>query len=187
MRHHLFPAAAVLVVAVTSATAAAHDPPAKPERFTCRVLGLFAPDREKDLREAFTQIPEVTLVGIDFEDAEVTVEFVPAKAFPGAKPDEVIRRLDDRLRSLTRGTFSVRPRRSVPRDRLERVVIPVVGLDCKGCCLATYEAISGIDGVEQATVSLKEGRVSALIDPSKTDRVKLEDALRKRGVQVGKP
>ena len=53
------------------------------------------------------------------------------------------------------------------------VVIPAAGLDCKACCLAAYETISGIDGVEQATASFKEGRITALIDPLKTDRAKL--------------
>jgi len=67
-----------------------------------------------------------------------------------------------------------------------RLVIPAGGLDCKGCCLAAYEAGAGIDGVMQATASFKEGLVTALIDPTKTNRAKLEDALRAKGVQLGK-
>ena len=47
--------------------------------------------------------------------------------------------------------------------------------------LAAYEAVANIDGVEQATASFKDGRVTALIDPTKTDRAKLEDALKKKG------
>ena len=77
-------------------------------------------------------------------------------------------------------------RRTTARDKLQTVVIPAAGLDCKACCLAAYEGISGIDGVEQATASFKEGKITALIDPTKTDKAKLEEALRKKGVTVGK-
>lgn len=156
----------------------------KPEKVTYRVTGLFAPDREKDLRLAFEDIPDVKLVAVDFEEAEVTVEFDPAKAFPGAKPDKWAEQLDQKLRQATRSTFGVKPRRTVPRDKLEKIVIPAGGLDCKACCLAAYESVAAIDGVYQATASFKEGKVTALIDPTKTDRAKLEDALRKKGVKI---
>ena len=168
-----------------SAAAAAADKPAKPERFTYRILGLFSPDREKDLRKAFDDLPDFKLVAIDFEGAEITVEFDPAKAFPGAKPAEVVERFDQKLRQASRHTFGAKPRRAVPKEKLEQVVIPVAGLDCKACCLAAYEIVARIDGVEQATASFKDGRVTARIDPSKTDRAELEMALRKRGVKVG--
>ncbi|HEX8203918.1 MAG TPA: hypothetical protein VF590_25815 [Isosphaeraceae bacterium] len=39
----------------------------------------------------------------------------------------------------------------------------------------------------QATASFQEGRVTARIDPTKTDQTALEDVLRKKGVQVGQP
>jgi copper chaperone CopZ len=159
----------------------------KPERFTYRLLGLFSPDREADLREAFKGLPELTLVAVNFEDAEITVEFVPARAFPGAKPEQLVERVADRMRSATHSTFSVKPRRTVAAEKLERVILPVAGCDCKACCLAAYEAVAGLDGVEQATASFREGRVTARIDPAKTDRSKLAEALRKRGVAVGKP
>lgn len=183
----LFLAVAGLAACLASAAADDKDKPAKPERVTYRVTGLFSPDREKDLRAAFEDVPDVTLVSIDFDDAEVTVEFVAAKAFPGAKPEQVLDRFDQKLRATTRGTFTVKPQRTVPRDKLREVVIPVAGLDCKACCLAAYESVAGIDGVVQATASFRDGRVTALIDPAKTDRTKLEDALRKKGVQLGKP
>ncbi len=50
--------------------------------------------------------------------------------------------------------------------------------------LATYESLCNIDGVVQATVSFKAGRVLALIDPVKTDRAALEAALKKKGVKL---
>jgi copper chaperone CopZ len=183
-----FTAAAILtVVVVPTGRAAADDQSGKAEQVTYRVLGLFSADREKDLRAAFEDLPGLKLVSVNFDDAEITVEFFPGKAFPGSTPEQLVERFDQKLRSVTHHTFGVKPRRAVPRDKLEKVVIPVAGLDCNGCALAAYEAVAGIDGVEQAVASFKEGRVTAMIDPTKTDRVKLEDALRKKGVQLGKP
>ncbi len=182
--------AAVLLAALLTGSLAADDKPAKAEpkaeRFTYRVTGLFSPDRETTLREAFAQLPDFKLVAINFEDAEITVEFAPAKVFPNQKPEQIVELVNNKVRPLTNHTFFVKPRLTVPRDKLQEIVIPAAGLDCKACCLAAYEAISDIDGVAQATASFKEGRITARIDPTKTDRAKLEDALRKRGVDLGK-
>lgn len=174
---------AVLALAIGQVSAE-EKPAPKPERITYKVIGLFSPDREKDLREAFKDVADISLVGVNFEEGEITVEFAPAKLFPGQKPERVAELVNDRVRQATRHTFGVKPRRTVAGDKLQKVVIPVAGLDCKACCLAAYEIVAQIDGVEQATASFKDGRVTARIDPSKTDKAKLEDALRKRGVDV---
>ncbi len=122
---------------------------------------------------------------MDFDDAEVTVEFAPAKLFPGQKAERVTELVNDRLRQASGHTFES-PRRTVPREKLQQVVIPAAGLDCKACCLAAYEIVAGVDGVEQATASFKEGRITALIDPARTNAARsLEEALINRGVKVG--
>jgi copper chaperone CopZ len=157
---------------------------ARAESIRHRVTGLFSPDRERDLREAVGKIPQVRLVKVDFETAEATFEYEPAKAFPGAKPEEVITRLDGLLRGASKHTFGIKPLCRVARDMLRPVEIPVAGLDCKACCLAAYEAVSRLEGVEWAAASFREGRVRALIDPTKTDRTRLEAALRRIGVEV---
>jgi len=162
-------------------------PAAKAEKFTYRVYGLFSADREQDLREAFKELPDVTLLAVNYDDGEITVEMVPAKAFPGAKPEQVLERLDQKVRTETRSTFALGARRTIGRDKLEQVVIPIVGLDCKACSLAAYEMIAKLEGVDRVTASFKEGKVTALIDPTKTDKAKLEDVYRKRGVTLGKP
>jgi len=177
---------ALLIFAVAALPAAAADKPAKTERFTYRVIGLFSKDREKDLKAAFAEMPGLTLLSVDFDEAELTVAFAPSKAFPGTKPEQLVERVNDKLRTASGHTFGVKSRRTVPRDKLRRVNIPVAGLDCKACCLAVYEIVAAIDGVDQATASFKDGQVTALIDPKRTDRTKLEDALRKRGVAIGK-
>ncbi len=173
------------ILFLVSTTVAAQTPPLPAGPYTYRVTGLFAPEREKDLRAAFAEMPEYKLAKVNFDDAEVTVEFAPAKLFPGQKAERVAELVNDRLRQASGHTFGLKPRRTVPREKLQQVTIPAAGLDCKACCLAAYEIVAGIDGVEQATASFKEGRITALIDPARTDRAKLEDALKKRGVTVG--
>ncbi|OYW12047.1 MAG: hypothetical protein B7Z55_18640, partial [Planctomycetales bacterium 12-60-4] len=91
------------------------------------------------------------------------------------------------LRTASQSTFGVRKLCSVPRDKLQLVKIPIVGLDCKGCCLGAYEAIYQLDGVEQATASFKDGLVTAWIDPQKINQSKLEEALKGRGVELPMP
>jgi hypothetical protein len=159
-------------------------PPPKPERLTLRVLGLFSPDRVKDLRESFAQIPDVKLVSVDFDFAEIVIEFVGVKAFPYFPPKDYPAALDGKLAPASSHTFHVKPRSTAKRSKLKTVVIPVAGLDCKGCALAAYEAVARVDGVEQATASFKELQVTALIDPDRTNRDALEAALRRAEVQV---
>jgi copper chaperone CopZ len=152
-----------------------------------QITGLFSTDRQQDLREVMEKIPQVKLVSIDFANAEATFEYDPAKLFPGVKPDQLIQKFDNLLRSASSHTFGIKPLRSMPLEKLQLIEIPVGGLDCKACCLGAYEAIYKLDGVERATASFREGKVTALIDPEKTDRAKLEAALKRREVQVKKP
>ncbi len=152
-----------------------------------QVTGLFMKEREQDLREVIEKIPQVKLVSIDFKNAEATFAYDPVKVCPGAKPEQFIQRFDSLVRSASNHAFGIKPLRSVPLDKLRLVEIPSAGLDCKACCLAAYEAVYKLEGVERATASFREGRVTALIDPEKTDRAKLEAALKKRGVQLQAP
>jgi len=57
-------------------------------------------------------------VSIDFKNAEVAVEYVPAKVFPGAKPEQIIQRFDDLLKSASNHTFGIKPLRTLPREKL---------------------------------------------------------------------
>jgi copper chaperone CopZ len=173
-----------LLLEGTASAVAFGDKSDSPRQIKHQITGLFSTDREQDLREAVQRISQVKLVSIDFKNAEATFEYDAAKLFPNAKPDEVVQKLDGMLRTASSHTFGIKPLRTTPLDKLQLVEIPVVGLDCKACCLAAYEAIYKLDGVERATASFREGRVTALIDPEKTDRAKLEAALVKRGVQV---
>jgi hypothetical protein len=160
---------------------------ARGEEIKHQITGLFSMEREQDLRLAFEKIADVKLVGIDFKNAEVILDYVPTKIVPGAKPGQVLQKVDSLIKTASNNTFGVKPLQTIPQEKLKLVVIPVAGLDCKACCLAAYEAIYRLEGVERATASFREGQVTAWIDPEKVDRAMLEAALQKKGVDTKSP
>jgi hypothetical protein len=162
----------------------AAEEPSKPSVVRHQVTGLFSKEREEDLRKVIAMLPEFKLASIDFDSAEIALEYDAAKVFSGASPEQIVERLDGMMRNASRNTFGVKPLTTIPREKLHRVEIGVVGLDCKACCLGAYEAIYRIEGVEQATASFRDGRVTAWIDPAKTDRAALEKALVQRNVEL---
>jgi copper chaperone CopZ len=176
-----------LVLSLATALFAADEKPAAPAPVALKVTGLFDGRREGELRQVLEDVPGVELVSIDFEHGEGTFRFDPAKVFPDAKPQDIITRLNEKLRSVSAGTFGVKQLSSTAHEKLQRVEIPIVGLDCRACSLAAYEAVAKLDGVEQATASFHDGLVTALIDPEKTDRSKLEAALKEKRVQLRQP
>ncbi len=177
--------AALLLAFVATGAQAADETPPTGKLIKHQITGLFSPDREQDLREVFEQkLPQFKLKSIDFANAEATFDYDPDKVYPGAKPEQIVERFDNDLRNATRHTFGVKPLRTIEKDKLKLIEIPVVGLDCKACSLAAYEAVYRQKGVETATASFKAGQVTALIDPAQTDRVELETALKQRGVQL---
>ena len=160
--------------------------PAAEESTKYRLTGLFAADREADLRAALEKIPGVKLERLDFPNAEATFRYDPAVAFKDTKPDKILERFDNLLKTASRSTFGLRPPSPTPREKLTPIEISIGLLDCQACALAVYEIVTKIDGVELATVNRHEGKITALVDPTKTNRTALEDALRKREVEVKK-
>lgn len=161
---------------------------AEADEITLRVTGLFSKDRETDLRAAVEKIERVEIKKIDFETAKVTFEYeVGDEPF---KPDTDVEKIRGAIESKIKGasnhTFGAIVPSVLLKDKLKKIEIGVVGLDCKGCAYATYRAIYQIEGVERATASFKNGKVTALIDPKKTNRAALEEALNKRGVTLAK-
>jgi copper chaperone CopZ len=169
--------------------AAAENRAPQPQTITHRVFGLFQPFRQDDLRTAIDKIPDVKLLSIDFAHGEATFSYDPAIAFKGTKADKIVERFDNLLRSAASPprTFGILPLCSVPKDKLTPIEIAVAGLDCKACGFAAYQIIAKIDGVAQATASFQDGKITALIDPEKTSRAALEEALKKREVKVLPP
>src|SRR5271166_1364886 len=82
-------------------------PVARAETVKHQITGLFAPDREPDLREVFENIPQIKLVSIDFKNAEATFEYDPAKIFPGAKPEQIVQRFDTLVKGASNHTFGI--------------------------------------------------------------------------------
>ncbi len=177
---------ALCMLAACTPNARGDDEPAQ-RKLTFHVTGLFNPERERDLRDLFDKQTRFKLLGIDCENAEVTVEFDPAKVWPNEKPGRFVELFDNELRSGSRGTFGAKRPPALAADKLKRVEVPVQGLDCQGCCLAAYRMIYQLPGVEIATVSFKSGQVIALVDPDKIDRSRLEAALKKGGVEIVVP
>ena len=170
-----------VLLAVLAPFAAADEPA---NRHKHQVTGLFSKDREADLRETFAAIDGVRLVDIEFKTAEITLEYDAAALFKKAKPEEIVKQLDNLVRNASHRTFGIKPLRTTPADKLTWIEIPVAGLDCKACSLAAYEIVARIDGVEVATASFRDGLITAWIDPTKTSRDALKTVLKKREVDV---
>ena len=151
----------------------------------CQVLGLFQADCVDDLRAVTQKLPGITLRKADHQTGIATFRFEPATVFPGAKsPEQLIEHLRNKLSGASQGVFEARPLSALPRKEQKAVKISIAGLDCKGCSYGAYLAIYKIEGVESATASFKEGDLIAWIDPTKTNRSALEEALTKRGVTL---
>jgi hypothetical protein len=178
MNYRIVPTALLALIFMVAAARAAEKkekgPP--PQTFTHRVTGLFQPDRVDDLREAMKDHPTVKLLDVDYEHATATFSYDPKLASAEG--------IGNFLGSVGLG---INRAASTPEDKLTRVEIGVVGLDCKGCGLGTYWTVYKLDGVERATVSYKEGLVVAMIDATKTSKAALEEAMRKRYVTLREP
>jgi cation transport ATPase len=153
-----------------------------------QVTGWFMADRVDDFRKLLKDFPEAKLLKVDFKTAQATIAYAnDSDLFRGAKPEQVVERLNNRVRQLSGYTLGVKPLSAIPRDKLKHVKIPIIGLDCKACSMAAYDILVRIEGVEQATANFRDGLVTAWIDPNKTNQSTLEDALKKRGVQLKSP
>jgi hypothetical protein len=152
------------------------------------IVGLFGTEREQDLRDVLADVPEIQLVSMHPDAAEVAVRLDMAKLFPNANPKkppteaEVIQRLNNLLLPASHGSFRLTPRSTIAADKLTKVDIDIGILDCKACRYGAYRVVMRIEGVERVTVNPMPSRITAWIDAAKTDRAALEDALKKAGV-----
>ncbi len=144
----------------SAAVARAEDKPPQLQEVKYRVTGLFGPERIADLRAAFEKLPQIKLVSVDYDYGEVSVQYDPAQVFPGVKPEQIVQRFDEMLGGVSFRTFGIQPRCTIPREQQTFVQIQVVGLDCKGCCLAAYERVHLLPGVQWAAASFRDGRVA---------------------------
>jgi hypothetical protein len=169
----VWPPLTLLLLCLIGATRLHAGPDRPMQQITLRISGLCYPERVDDLRAAVKDEPDLKLLSVDYDHARATFEYMP-RNFPALRFREL----------LGKHGFGINPNPALSADKMSAVEIPIVGLDCKGCCLAAYLAIYKLEGVEQATVSFKEGRLRALIDPTKTNRAALEQALKKAKVEL---
>ncbi len=166
---------------------------AEEQTSTYRVLGLCSPDRQEDLRQLMSTAPDVQLVSLDYDKAEAVLRYDVAKILPAAKKpkdltsEKIAKALTELIRVKSKNTFTFAEPSTLPADQLTRLDIPVGILDCKGCRYTAYAAIAKMDGVERATVSSQTRMLAAWIDPAKTSRAALEEALKKAGAILPAP
>ncbi|MCO6455287.1 MAG: DUF1592 domain-containing protein, partial [Pirellulaceae bacterium] len=150
-----------------------------------RVAGLFLPERVDVFRSVMKEFAEAKLLSVDFETAEATLAYAAeSDLFRGAKPEQLIERLNNRVRQLSEHTLGLSSATALDSDNLQLIEIPIVGLDCQACSLGVYDILARIEGVERATASFRTGLARAWIDPQRTNRQALEEALRNRGVTI---
>ena len=155
---------------------------------TFRVIGFSHPEREADFRQVMSSLPELALVKLDIEKAEVTLRYDIAKLFPKSSPDQpvppekVLEELDKRIGNASTRTFSL-TLQTVSAAALTKVEIPVGLLDCKGCRYGVYLAVAKIEGVDRVSIS-GDGILTAWIEASKTNREALIDALKKARIEL---
>ena len=150
-----------------------------------RVIGLFMRERIDSFRELLKEFPEARLQSVDFDTAEATIQIAAeSDMFRNANADQITERLNDRVRQLTSGLFSLKALGDIPHDDLQRVEFEIIGLDCLACSLAAHDILTNVDGVLHATASFRDRRAVAWIDAQKTDQAKLEETLGQRGVTL---
>jgi hypothetical protein len=155
-----------------------------------RIIGLFSPDRQKDLRDVMEDLPEMKLVSLDYDNALVTLRYDVKEIFPEFNPKkppldiQIEERLDKLLLKASDGTFGLKPLSSVPKEKQTKLDIDIGILDCKGCRYGAYLAVIKLPGVEQAVVRTDPSIVTAWIDPAKADRASLEAGLTKARVEL---
>ena len=66
----------------------------------------------------------------------------------------------------------------------ETITLQIGGMTCVRCSAAVEHALKGLEGVDQATVSYANERAEITYDPARTDRKKMEKAIRASGYSV---
>ncbi|HET6881774.1 MAG TPA: DUF1592 domain-containing protein, partial [Pirellulales bacterium] len=150
-----------------------------------RIMGIYAPHRADFFRQAMTQANDARLLSLAGDMAEAELAYDPdSDRFRGAKAEQLPERFDQLVRNLTEHTVAAKALSAVPLERIERLEIPLIGLDCEACSLGVYDILTRIDGVEQATASFRDGKAIAWIDPSRTDREAILKLLKQRDVRI---
>lgn len=184
---------------ISSPVVRTHIPPPEPiappsyefdaeHNVALRVVGLFMPERVDDFRNLIVQFPEVILQTVDFATAEATLRSAAdSDLFRNASTEQVIERLNNRIRLLSGHTISVKRPGNLSHNQLKRIDFAIKGLDCMACSLAVHDILERVEGVEHATASFRDGLATAWINPDMTDRSKLQATLEQHRVTLLTP
>ncbi len=71
-----------------------------------------------------------------------------------------------------------------PQGTRQIVNLEVVGMTCTGCEVTVKNALTKVDGVQEAEVSYKTNSAAVTIDPAKVDEQKLIDAVNQSGYKA---
>jgi copper chaperone len=67
---------------------------------------------------------------------------------------------------------------------MDNITLNVSGMSCEHCVKAVNNALSGLSGVKDIKVSLKDGKVSFSHDPAKAPLDKIKAAITEEGYEV---
>jgi len=67
---------------------------------------------------------------------------------------------------------------------MDDITLNVSGMSCEHCVKAVNNALSGLSGVKDIRVSLKDGKVSFSHDPAKAPLEKIKAAIIEEGYEV---
>ena len=153
------------------------------------IVGLFSPDREKDLRDVIADVPEFQLVSVDYENARATFSYDVASLFAAERKlknaptaAEIEQRIHALLARASTNTFGLKLTAAVPKEKLTRIELNIGILDCKGCQYAAYLAVMKAPGVERATVA-RDGTLVAMVESGKADEASITAALKKANIE----
>jgi copper chaperone CopZ len=169
---------AILIMLTLSVTAAE-------QTVQYSVRGLFQPDRKDALTNAATALENCRLIEVNYDLARATFAYDDeAQGFKKAKPEQILQQIDNQVRSATNHTFTLQQPRALVEDKLKRIEFTIEGLDCLGCSYGAYSTVVAIEGVERATASFRDGRLTAFIDPAKTSREAVAEVLKKKDIKI---
>ena len=89
--------------------------------------------------------------------------------------------------ALTLGACSKNDAKPEVSAATSAVTIPVDGMACNRCASRVEKALTGLDGVGDAEVSLAQKRVVVHFDPHRTSADKLASAIDQAGFKAGVP
>lgn len=189
-----FMMAATLSPITSPAERTSEPPPATPSptyqfdddhTVNVRVQGLFMPEQVAAFKSEMQRFPEAEVASVNYDTAVAAIRFAAeSDLFRNATPEQVVERLNDRVRQLSQGLFSVRAIGANSNAPLEKIDLPVIGLDCMACSLALHDILTRQEGVVHATASFRDGMATAWVEPGKISREDLAESLKKSGVTL---